>query len=186
MSGKRYLAAMLALLVSLPSLGRANDLTPVELAKARFQSGAERYRAEDWDGAITHYQAAYEALPLPEFLFNLGQAYRMKGDRSRALVYYDRFLATNPKSSAADEARALRDRLATELREAAKPAPVPVVPVVTTPVAVSAPPAKPIYRRWWLWTAVGGVVALGVGLGVGLTLGNRTVDPVGNMGELHP
>jgi hypothetical protein len=34
------------------------------------------------------------------------------------------------------------------------------------------PPKTPIYKRWWLWTAVGvGVAAVGVGLGVGLGLG---------------
>ena len=34
---------------------------------------------------------------------------------------------------------------------------------------------KPLYKRWWLWTAVGGaavVVAVGVGLGVGLSASN--------------
>jgi tetratricopeptide (TPR) repeat protein len=49
-------------------------------------------------------------------------------------------------------------------------------PMPEEPVAAAQPyrrwRSKPIYKRWWLWTAVGGavvVVAVGVGLGVGLT-----------------
>lgn len=37
--------------------------------------------------------------------------------------------------------------------------------------AAPPPPKKPVYKRWWFWTAIGGGVAvvLGVGLGVGLS-----------------
>jgi hypothetical protein len=41
-----------------------------------------------------------------------------------------------------------------------------------TLVATAPPPRKtPVYKKWWLWTAVGGVVVVGVavGLGVGLS-----------------
>jgi len=44
--------------------------------------------------------------------------------------------------------------------------------------ATNTPPSrssdKPIYKKWWLWTIVGGVavVGLGVGLGVGLSSGS--------------
>ena len=30
---------------------------------------------------------------------------------------------------------------------------------------------KPLYKKWWLWTAVGGVVVVGVAVGVGLAFG---------------
>lgn len=38
-------------------------------------------------------------------------------------------------------------------------APPPALAVVAAPAAAPAAPTKPIYKRWWLWTAVGGVVA---------------------------
>lgn len=33
------------------------------------------------------------------------------------------------------------------------------------------PAARPLYKRWWIWTLAGGVVVVGVALGVGLALG---------------
>jgi tetratricopeptide (TPR) repeat protein len=38
-------------------------------------------------------------------------------------------------------------------------------------------PAAPLYKRWWLWTVVGGVAVVGVALGVGLGVGLRTENP---------
>jgi tetratricopeptide (TPR) repeat protein len=57
---------------------------------------------------------------------------------------------------------------------AAPPSSEASAPTVAAPAAVltDAPPKKPVYKKWWLWTAVGlGVAAVGVGLGVGLGLG---------------
>jgi tetratricopeptide (TPR) repeat protein len=54
---------------------------------------------------------------------------------------------------------------------AARPAPPPPVaaqPLTVTATRPSAP--TPIYKKWWLWTAVGAVVVTGVGLGLGLGL----------------
>ena len=40
------------------------------------------------------------------------------------------------------------------------------------PIAGFAPPEeKPWYKKWWLWTSVGGVVAVGLGVGLGLYYG---------------
>jgi hypothetical protein len=36
---------------------------------------------------------------------------------------------------------------------------------------LSAERRSPLYRRWWLWTAVGGAAAIGLGLGLGLGFG---------------
>ena len=56
----------------------------------------------------------------------------------------------------------------------------------TTPSGTSgsltaqAPPVEkktPIYERWWLWTAVGGVVAVGLGVGLGIGLSSSAGPP---------
>lgn len=44
----------------------------------------------------------------------------------------------------------------------------PATIVIPEPVV---PGPKPLYAKWWLWTAVGGVVVVGVGVGLGLALG---------------
>jgi tetratricopeptide (TPR) repeat protein len=44
----------------------------------------------------------------------------------------------------------------------------------SSPTLVAAPSRKePIYKKWWLWTAVGSVVVVGVAVGVGVGLGTR-------------
>jgi len=56
-----------------------------------------------------------------------------------------------------------------------QPAPTTSTTAVTTTTAAvtstAAPASKPVYKRWWFWTIIGGVavVGLGVGLGVGLS-----------------
>ena len=59
-------------------------------------------------------------------------------------------------------------------RAAAAPAatPAPTWPALQLTASPTTPPRErtPLYRKWWLWTAVGGVIAVGVGVGVGLAL----------------
>ena len=66
-----------------------------------------------------------------------------------------------------------------EKRAVEKPAVAPVVeqPVAEPPDATAAP--TPIYKKWWLWTAVGvaAVVGVGVGVGVGYALPNDAAFP---------
>ena len=75
---------------------------------------------------------------------------------------------------------------------AASPAPSPTsqkeAPAAAAPtnvVVAAAPPARtPVYKKWWLWTAVGVVVAAGVGVGLGLGLSShgtntRVLPPIG-------
>lgn len=53
---------------------------------------------------------------------------------------------------------------------AAVSAPVAAEPRSVQPVRTETPARTPLWRRWWLWTAVGGGVVLGgVALGVGLS-----------------
>jgi tetratricopeptide (TPR) repeat protein len=52
---------------------------------------------------------------------------------------------------------------------APQPEPKPEVAPVTS--TERQPERKPIYKKWWLWAAVGGVAVVGIGLGVGLGVG---------------
>lgn len=57
-----------------------------------------------------------------------------------------------------------------------EPQPAPAITSAPAETAESTPAYAPVYKRWWLWTAVGAVavVGLGVGLGVGLSQGRST------------
>ena len=167
------------------------------LARSHFRQGEAYQAAGAYDQALAEYQTAYRLTPLPALLFNMGQASRLLGNKEAALDFYRRYLDAAPTGPGSDEARDHVAQLVVELREdklrlpmpevttpaPAPPEPTPPVvaptpaPIISTPdvapaVVLAAPPRPtPIYRRWWLWTAVGGVavaVALGVGLGVGL------------------
>jgi hypothetical protein len=66
---------------------------------------------------------------------------------------------------------------APEPEAAPAPAPAATTPSGTTATELTgAPPAPrdrgraPLYKKWWLWTAVGVVVLAGVGVGVGVAL----------------
>jgi tetratricopeptide (TPR) repeat protein len=66
--------------------------------------GLEAQSAGRFDEAIGFYNQAYALLPHPLLLFNLGQAYRLKGDRVVALDYYRKYVAIEPNGRASKEA----------------------------------------------------------------------------------
>ncbi|HZS42558.1 MAG TPA: hypothetical protein VFF06_37265, partial [Polyangia bacterium] len=97
-------------------------------------------------------------------LYNIARCEEELHQNQAAIETYQRYTAV---STSAVEREELAQRIERLRRESAVTAPAPAV-LVRAP----APPprARPIYRRWWLWTIVGGVAAasLAVGLGVGL------------------
>jgi tetratricopeptide (TPR) repeat protein len=84
-------------------------------AKELYQKGEEHLAAGRSDEAIQAYQAAYDLAPLPGFLYNLGQAWRQKGERERAIAFYERYLTVEPKGKASAAARANIDELRKEI-----------------------------------------------------------------------
>ena len=67
-------------------------------AKARTlaERGRAYHDAGDYANAINAFTQAYVIAPSPALLFNLAQAYRLKGDCEDAALMYRRYLATNP------------------------------------------------------------------------------------------
>jgi tetratricopeptide (TPR) repeat protein len=98
--------------------------TQRKAAKAHFQQGRAYYEAGAWDDAIREYQKAFDLVPLPDLLFNIGQACRMKGDKPKAIEAYQRYLDRVPDGPLAEEARthiaALKLKIQVEEAEAAR------------------------------------------------------------------
>ncbi len=95
----KRLAFIVALAILLaPFAARAEDAAGSVPAKARTLAarGRAAHAAGDYGGAIAAFTQAYAMAPAPPLLFNLAQAYRLRGDCDDAAVLYRRFLDTNP------------------------------------------------------------------------------------------
>lgn len=174
-TGSRFLALIIALaiILALPGFSWAEDKAAA--APGKEQAAAELFKAGDYKAAAAAYEAAYKADPRPEYLYNLGQCHlKVKDLKSlqKAEHALEAYLREKPKA----ENRAQVEKEIAEVKERIKvlrasrpvgtnalgdillvPTPAPVEPV-------------PVYKKWWLWTAVGVVVAGAVTTAVVLTL----------------
>jgi tetratricopeptide (TPR) repeat protein len=138
-----------------PSGGQAQDPN-VERARLLHEEGLRHYAAGQYGRAISAYRKAYALVPAPGILFNLAQAYRLRGDCRRAYRAYRNFLRVAPSSAEAalarEHSRGLR--ACAQKAELARdpnavddatpepaPAPTPAVPAPTP--QVTAPPVEP-------------------------------------------
>lgn len=70
-----------------------------EQAKAKFVAGKQSYRLGEYDEAIALWKEAYRLKDNPAFLFNIGQAYREKGDLPKALQFFENYLKEAPANA---------------------------------------------------------------------------------------
>ena len=181
--------------------------------KTRYDLALALYQAQRFDDSIPEFKAAYDLIPKPGLLFNIAQAYRKAGHPREAIEYYDRYLSAEPEldgdtrhkvDSYLMEARntlaalelEMKRRLAEE--KAAReneappsrvetPPPVSLQPVTQSVTPVQPAPAaeqKPVYKRWWFWTAIGGAAV--VGIVVGVTVGVVTRPQMPTVGSDVP
>lgn len=177
-----------ALLIFSPAPALADDVAG---AKRLYESGSKHFDLGEYEEALRDFKEGYRLKDDPVFLYNIAQCQRvlhLRADAVRSYKGYLRRRPTAPNRADVELKIATLEREQAEEAARPKPEPKPEPTPVVTPVAVAAPniivaappPKKtPIYKKWWLWTAVGGVVVvgLGVGLGVGLT---RNRGSVGN------
>ncbi len=148
----------------------------------QLQIAAANYEQGRYQESILALQNAYELQPLPRLLCNIGQGYRKLGNHRAAVTQYELCLKSDPEIDLAYRAEVenyiaeRRQQWAAKSRQGAAESPTAGRPgqsmdkgAVTQPC--QSPTAQtPVYKKWWLWTLVGVVVAGGaVGLGVGLT-----------------
>lgn len=105
-------------------------------ARRRFRQGMALIERGQVDEGVRELEAAYEILPHPNVLYNIGRAYAESGRYPEAVQYFERYLESDPPDRIEVEGflTALRQRLAA--LEGQGPAPAPT-PAPETPEAPS-------------------------------------------------
>lgn len=171
------LALGAALTLAAPAYAEPAAAPSKEAAQRHLERGNQLFRHDDISAALVEFQAAFELFPSPKLHFNLGQCERALKHPEAAARHFERFLAD--ASDVSPDLRAEAERYLTEARaEAAPPVPPPPLPALAppppraeAPVLATPPPAeaRPVYKRWWFWAAVGAVVVGGTVAAIALT-----------------
>ena len=201
----RWLAALVLIALCSASAYAQDFQTHYNLALALYQAQKYEesvpefkaaYEIDPKPGLLFNIAQAYRKAGHPRDAIQYYDRYlsvepRLDGDTRRKV---DGYLAEARNTLAALELE-MKRRLAEEkaAREQ-EPAPIetpaarvePVAPQPATPAGLVAVESqaqvhKPIYKRWWFWTIVGGVVAAGVvtGVVVGTSSSARAAVPTG-------
>ena len=139
----------------------AADSAATRTAKRHFERGEKLYALAKFSEALDEYQKAFDARPIPELLFNIGQCYRNLGDYDSAIFSYRKYLTAAPDATN----RAQVEQLITELQAKKDQSDTHRLGLSPSrpPPPVERPAERPIYTRWWFWTGIG-VIAAGGGV----------------------
>lgn len=178
----------------------AEPTDPTAQAKQLFEDGTAAYTLGNFTTALADYEAAYKLYPAPQFLFNIAQCHFQLQSWERAIFFFEGYLREVPDASN----KSLVDELITEARErdaarreaekrkldlererfelerrtkereANERARLAIDTRIDTPA--------PIYKRWWFWTAIGGVAAAATITAIAVSSETSTVLPSGSLG----
>jgi len=98
------LCVALAMLAITPAFAQNAD--SLKKAQASFDTAQSDYVAGKFDEAAAGFQEAYAARPFPQFLYNVGASFHMKGKKSsdsaaykKAVEFYKRYLSEEPNAT---------------------------------------------------------------------------------------
>ncbi len=172
--------------------GEQVEQTKRDLARERYAVGRQHYDAGRFEEAAAAYLEAYEREAIPLFLYNLGQAKRLGGDKPAALQYYKKYLELEPKGPGATNAREFVETIERELaerklaeRKLAAEKQRPAAPVVSTErdAPRNAGGGKRIAGAV---LGAAGLAALGVGIKFGLDARSRDSEVSRLQGTWNP
>jgi hypothetical protein len=108
MNSRVLLAICLAIAALAGPVALADEADALKKAQASFDQAQTDYLQGKYDEAAKEFQDAYAARPFPQFLYNVGAAFHMKGKKSsdveaytKAVEFYKKYLSEEP--SAADK-----------------------------------------------------------------------------------
>ena len=168
-----------------------------ERCSGHYNKAVTAFEEGRFEAALPEFQAAYTQRQMPWLLINIGRTLHRLGRPKDALAQYERYKQAESKSDPETMER-LEKYIAQSkaLLESSPPPPDPKPDPPPTLVPNKLPDqngqngqngqttdtaSKPIYKKWWFWTIIGGVVAAGVitGVAVGVSSGNSVApDPI--------
>ena len=101
----RKLAILLVIFASGVSGAAYAQQNNQKAAEAHFNAAQKAYTAGDYSKSVQEFLAAYQAYPANPLLFNIGQAYRLSGDKEKALAYYEKYVEFEPAGAQVPEAK---------------------------------------------------------------------------------
>lgn len=137
----------------------AADDPSMRAAKRHYERGQKLFALQKFEDALEQYQKAFDAKPVPAFLFNIGQCHRNLDDYDAAIFSFKRYLKLDPDAGNREQVEELIIQL--EEKQAARDARRLRLRDDDPPPAAA---GRPLYKKWWFWT---GVVVAGAAGGVG-------------------
>jgi tetratricopeptide (TPR) repeat protein len=160
------------------------DDRAIARAKKLHREGDKLFALGKFAGALEKFEQAFEAKPIPAFLFNIGQCHRNLGDYDAALFSFRKYLKLAPDAKNRDAVLEYIDEVEREKQRATandldliapEPDPEP------DPPRRDEVRTKPIYKKWWFW---GGIAAAGVGVGTAVFLASGGGAPDTDLGNI--
>lgn len=164
------LAMTLSVVGGLAGVAHAND-PATRAAKRHFERGEKQFALGKFDEALDEYQKAYDAEPIPDFLFNIGQCHRNLGDYEAAIFSFKKYLKLAPDAENRDKVEEYISELEEEQQKGNS---ARLGLVKKTPETPPPSGSTPVYKKWWFWT---GLVAVGAAGGVGYYVATRPEGP---------
>jgi tetratricopeptide (TPR) repeat protein len=166
MLARLFLLLLVCFAVAVPAVARADD-PATRAARRHFERGEKLFALGKFDDALEEYQEAFDAKPLPGFLYNIGQCYRNLGDYDQAIFSFKKYLKLQPDAENKDAV----EQLISDLEDKkARGDGAKFVRKKPEPIDEH----KPLYTKWWFWTGVGVVTVAG---SVGIYEATRSSGP---------
>jgi tetratricopeptide (TPR) repeat protein len=176
----RLLLALCICAVAVPTarIAHADDVGE-RAARRHYERGQKLFNLQKFEDALEQFQKAYDAKPLPDFLFNIGQCHRNLGDYTSAIFSFKKFLKLDPEASNREQVEQLIDDMQRKIDEGnterlglKKKKRTPTNPETGD---------RPVYKKWWFWTTI---AVVGAGAGVGIYVATRPGAPDTTFGNI--
>jgi tetratricopeptide (TPR) repeat protein len=169
-----FLLLMVCLAVAVPARTASADDPATRSARRHFERGEKLFALGKFDDALEEYQTAFDAKPLPGFLYNIGQCFRNLGDLDQAIFSFKKYLRLEPEAENKDAV----ERLISDLEEQKAKGEGEKF-VRRKPKQES----KPVYKKWWFWTGVGAVI-VGGSVGIYAASSGGSTPPMTDLGNI--